>query len=275
MQKIPLTANTVAMAISDIDDPPEPVADYNDKDDCTTTAKALHGVNALLAFAELVLGFVVSIMCCCGLCSATNTPCQIRDSSELSSRCSWRHLEVHMRLCRCTTPRDRHRRSTPSRAGWGPLQYAQPGGMGATEAPPQYAQPGGMGAIEAPPQYAQPGGMGATEAPPQYAQPGGMGAGAAPPQYTQPGGMGAAAAPPQYAQPGGVGAAAAPPQYTQPGGMGAAAAPPQYAQPGGKSTGCHIVYTGGAAAAPPQYTQHAATQATEAPPMESKTPISV
>ncbi|XP_078702513.1 uncharacterized protein LOC144928192 isoform X6 [Branchiostoma floridae x Branchiostoma belcheri] len=108
---------------SDIDDPPEPVADYSDKDDCTTTAKALHGVNALLAFAELVLGFVVSIMCCCGLCSATNTPCQIRDSSELSSRCSWRHLAVHMRLCRCTTPRDRHRRSTPSRAGWGPLQH--------------------------------------------------------------------------------------------------------------------------------------------------------
>ncbi|XP_078702509.1 uncharacterized protein LOC144928192 isoform X2 [Branchiostoma floridae x Branchiostoma belcheri] len=155
--------NFTAFDYFDIDDPPEPVADYSDKDDCTTTAKALHGVNALLAFAELVLGFVVSIMCCCGLCSATNTPIMsdgqggfillqaVPDSRQFGAQ-----QQVFL---------------APPGGPHAPLQVYYTAGP----APPQYSQPGGMGAAAAPPQYSQPGGMGAAAAPPQYSQPGGMG----------------------------------------------------------------------------------------------------
>ncbi|XP_035700200.1 uncharacterized protein LOC118432698 [Branchiostoma floridae] len=35
---------------------------------CGPSVVALHATNAILAFVEVVLGFVVSIMCCCGCC---------------------------------------------------------------------------------------------------------------------------------------------------------------------------------------------------------------
>ncbi|XP_019626135.1 PREDICTED: uncharacterized protein LOC109471285 isoform X7 [Branchiostoma belcheri] len=134
--------------------PPEPVPGYSNRDDCTTTARALHGVNALLAFAELVLGFVVSIMCCCGLCSATNTPIMsdgqggfILLQAVPASRQFGAQQQVFL---------------APPGGPHAPLQVYYTGGP----APPQYAQPGGVGAAAAPPQYAQHAATQATEAPP-------------------------------------------------------------------------------------------------------------
>ncbi|XP_035681765.1 uncharacterized protein LOC118419480 isoform X1 [Branchiostoma floridae] len=116
------TASNYTRPVPDIDyGDVSPLRVYSDDAGCTTAAKALHGVSALLALAELVLGFVVSIMCCCGLCN-TGAPCLPRTSLEPSRRCSWRPLAAGTRPCRCTTARDRHRRSAATRAGWRPLQ---------------------------------------------------------------------------------------------------------------------------------------------------------
>ncbi|XP_019626128.1 PREDICTED: uncharacterized protein LOC109471285 isoform X1 [Branchiostoma belcheri] len=161
--------------------PPEPVPGYSNRDDCTTTARALHGVNALLAFAELVLGFVVSIMCCCGLCSATNTPNVIYGPGVAPAQIMSDGQGGFILL-----------QAVPASRQFGAQQQVFLAPPGGPHAPLQVYYTGGP----APPQYAQPGGMGAAAAPPQYAQPGGMGTAAAPPQYAQHAATQAAEAPP-------------------------------------------------------------------------------
>ncbi|CAH1268729.1 Hypp3961 [Branchiostoma lanceolatum] len=138
---------------------------YSDDDSCTTTAKALHGVSALLAFVELVLGFVVSIMCCCGLCNSTTphvmygpgvAPAQLMSNGQggfilLQAVPSSQQFGARQQVF-----------LAPPGAPQAPMQVYYTAG----QAPPQYAQPGGVGAAAAPPQYAQYARTQATEAPP-------------------------------------------------------------------------------------------------------------
>ncbi|XP_066285824.1 uncharacterized protein [Branchiostoma lanceolatum] len=155
--------------------PPIPVPDiaparvspplYNDDDSCTTAAKALHGVSALLAFAELVLGFVVSIMCCCGLCNSTTphvtygpgvAPAQIMSNGQggfilLQAVPSPHQFGARQQVFLAPPGGPQAPLQVYYSAGQAPLQYAQPGGVGADAAPPQYAQYARTQATEAPP----------------------------------------------------------------------------------------------------------------------------
>ncbi|KAI8519509.1 hypothetical protein Bbelb_027660 [Branchiostoma belcheri] len=58
--------------------------------DCTPASIGLHAVNIFLAVLEIILGFVVSILSCCGLCTMRRPAAQVRfpvEQKETLSSC--------------------------------------------------------------------------------------------------------------------------------------------------------------------------------------------
>ncbi|XP_035681766.1 uncharacterized protein LOC118419480 isoform X2 [Branchiostoma floridae] len=148
------TASNYTRPVPDIDyGDVSPLRVYSDDAGCTTAAKALHGVSALLALAELVLGFVVSIMCCCGLCN-TGAP-QVSGGQGgfiLLQAVPSPHQFGAQPQVFLAPPGGRH----------APLQVYYSAG----QAPPQCGHTGGVAAAAAPQMYAQHPGAQSTEAPP-------------------------------------------------------------------------------------------------------------
>ncbi|XP_078603052.1 uncharacterized protein LOC144877052 isoform X2 [Branchiostoma floridae x Branchiostoma japonicum] len=147
---------------------PAPYIDYggvpppvnNDDSRCTTASKALHGVSALLALAELVLGFGVSIMCCCGLCD-TGAPHAIYGPGVAPTQLMSGGQGGFILLQAVPSPQPQVFLAPPG-GPHAPLQVYYSAG----QAPPQCGHTGGMGAAAAPQMYAQHPGAQSTEAPP-------------------------------------------------------------------------------------------------------------